>query len=160
MNRERRPDLVPARAVPSRAMPARLPRWTWLLVLPMLVGALLLMHGLDAGAGDHHTPTAAAAPAPADSHVHTEHGAHLDTATSAAASSSPEDGQCLDCLAGHVMAACMAIITTIVGVGLIRRRLGGGFVVALAAPLEWARSLIESVRPPDPAWVRLSVMRC
>ena len=72
-----------------------------------------------------------------------------------------EDGHCLDCLAGHVMAACMAIITTIVGIGLARRRLGGGLITALAATLERAASgLVESQRPPDPAWVRLSVMRC
>ena len=140
-------------------MPARLPRWTWLLVLPMLVGALLLMHGLDAGAGGHHT-AAGSVETSADAHFHAEQGAHLDSGTSAAASSSPEDDHCLECLAGHVMAACMAIITTIVGIGLVRRRLGGGLVVALAVPLDLARSLVESVRPPDPAWVRLSVMRC
>lgn len=140
-------------------MLTRLPRWTWLLVLPLLVGALLLMHGLDASAGDHHT--AAAAPgAPAHAHVHSEPGAQLDSVTSAAVFGGPEDSQCLDCVAGHVMAACMVIITTIIGVGLLRRRLGGGLVVAVAAPPESARSLIESVRPPDPAWVRLSVMRC
>lgn len=138
-------------------MPARLPRWTWLLVLPLLVGALLLMHGLDAGAGDHHAPAATAAASVVEPHSHTEPGTHLD----ASAPASSEDGHCLDCLAGHVMAACMAIITTIVGIGLARRRLGGGLVTALAATLEQAaRGLIESTRPPDPAWVRLSVMRC
>ena len=137
-------------------MPTRLPRWTWLLVLPMLVGALLLMHGLDAGAGDHHSPAAATAAPAVDAHAHTEPGVHLD-----ASASVPEDGHCLDCLAGHVMAACMAIITTIVGIGLARRRLGGGLITALAATLERAASgLVESQRPPESAWVRQSVMRC
>jgi len=41
------------------------------------------------------------------------------------------------------------------------RLVGGGLITALAATLERAASgLVESQRPPDPAWVRLSVMRC
>lgn len=137
-------------------MAARLPRWTWLLVLPMLVGALLLMHGLDAGASAHHGPTVAAQSV--DAHSYADAGSHHDRTTFAAS----EDGDCSNCLTGDLMAACMAIIvTTIVGVGLARHRLGGGLVTALATRLgSAARGLIESARPPDPAWVWLSVMRC
>lgn len=137
-------------------MPARLPRWSWLLVLPMLVGALLLMHGLDANAGDHHDSVAAAAAPGVEAYVHTEAGAHVDAAASS------ERGHCLDCLARHAMAACMAIIisTTIVGLGFTRRGLGGGLFSTLAAAPDRARSRVKSARRPDPAWVRLSVMRC
>jgi hypothetical protein len=129
-------------------MPTRLPRWTWLLVLPMLVGALLLMHGLDAHAGDSHSPEAVASEVAVGDHPHDE-------------SVPAEHGHCAECLAGHVMAACVAIITAIGGVGLARRLLNRGHLVgpAMAAATR-VRGLVELARPPDPAWVRLSVMRC
>jgi hypothetical protein len=129
-------------------MPTRLPRWTWLLVLPMLIGALLVMHGLDAQAGDHHPETTAASASIVDAHPHDE-------------STPAEHGHCVDCLTGHVMAACAAIITAIGGVGLVRRLLTRGTLTApTAAVADRVRSLVELARPPDPAWVRLSVMRC
>jgi hypothetical protein len=129
-------------------MPARAPRWTWLLVLPMLVGALLLMHGLDARAGDAHQPDAHAPAVVVDEHSHGE-------------SVPAEHWHCVDCLAGHVMAACVAIITVIGGVGLVRRRLARGSLAAPASALaDRVRGLVDLARPPDPAWVRLSVMRC
>lgn len=130
-------------------MPTRLPRWTWLLVLPMLVGALLLMHGLDAQAGDayHHLGTSASAGVVEEP--------PRDVLTPA------DQGHCADCLAGHVMAACVAIITAIGGVGLGRRLLTRGSLAAPAAAVAGqARAVVELTRPPDPAWVRLSVMRC
>ena len=129
-------------------MPTRLPRWTWLLVLPMLVGALLLMHGLDAQAGEtHHSGTSASAGV-VEEHPH-------DVLTPA------DHGPCVDCLAGHVMAACVAIITAIGGLGLGRRLLTPGSLAAPAAAVAGrVRGLVELARPPDPAWVRLSVMRC
>ena len=77
------------------------------MVLPTLVGALLLMHGLDARAGDHHPETTSASAPVVDTHPHDE-------------STPAEHGHCVDCLAGHVMAACVAIITAIGGVGLVR----------------------------------------
>lgn len=129
-------------------MPTRLPRWTWLLVLPMLVGALLLMHGLDAQAGDsHHSPASASA-----SVVHE----HPHDALSPA-----DHGHCADCLAGHVMAVCVAVITAIGGFGLVRRLLARASMAAPAVVMAGrVRGLVELARPPDPAWVRLSVMRC
>jgi hypothetical protein len=129
-------------------MPTRLRRWTWLLVLPMLVGALLLMHGLDAQAGDsHHSGTSASAGV-VEEHPH-------DVVTPA------DHGHCADCLAGHVMAACVAIIVALGGIGLVRRLLArGGLAAPAAAVAGRARSLVELARPPDPAWVRLSVMHC
>jgi hypothetical protein len=138
----------PAGAVRSTVMSTRLPRWTWLLVLPMLVGALLLMHGLVAQAGDtHHSG------APVSAGIVEEHPRDLLT---------PADhGHCADCLAGHVMAACVAIITAIGGLGLGRRLLTRGRrPVPSAAVIGRVRGLAELARPPDPAWVRLSVMRC
>ena len=129
-------------------MPTRLPRWTWSLILLTLVGALLLMHGLDAQAGDtHHSGTSASVGA-VEEHPH-------DVLTPA------DHGHCVDCLAGHVMAACVTIITAIGGLGLVRRHLVRGRAAALAAAVAGrVRGLVELPRPPDPAWVRLSVMRC
>lgn len=129
-------------------MPTRLPRWTCLLVLPMLVGALLLMHGLDAQVGaTHHSATAASAGVVA-AHPH-------DVLTPA------DHGHCADCLAGHVMAACVVIITAIGGLGLGRLLLTWRSLTAPAAVVAGrVRALVELARPPDAAWVRLSVMRC
>ena len=119
-----------------------------MLVLPMLVGALLLMHGLDAHAGEsRHSGTSASAGI-VDEHPRDE--------------STPGDhGHCVDCLAGHVMAVCVAIITAIGGLGMVRRLLTRGNLAATAAAVaDRVRGLVEPARPPDPAWVRLSVMRC
>ena len=129
-------------------MPTRFPRWAWLLVLPMLVGALLLMHGLDAHGGDAHPAEPAAAASVVAEHPRD-------------ASAPGEHGHCIDCLAGHVMAACVAIITAIGGIGLARRILARSRVaVPVAEVVGRMRGLVELARPPDPAWVRLSVMRC
>ena len=129
-------------------MPSRLPRWVWLLALPALVGALLLMHGLDAQAGEPHHGPKVTSTALVEGHPHHD-------------AVPLEHAHCVDCLAGHVMAACVAIITAIGGIGLARRLLSSGAVPAPAAALSGrARCLVELARPPDPAWVRLSVMRC
>lgn len=125
--------------------PLRLPRWTALLVLPLLAGALLLMHGLDAGTTASGLHGAAAA-APTHSHqgeAPTEH----------------HDAGCDGCAVGHVMAACVAIMATVVGVRLARRAAGVrvSTLVDFATRIRAARQLL---RPPDPAWVRLAVMRC
>ena len=99
-------------------MPIRLPRWTWLLVLPMLVGALLMMHGLNAHAGGTH-PSEAGSSAPVAEHAHDD--------------SAPADhGHCLDCLAEHLMAACVAIIAAVGGIALARRLLSRGGLVSPA----------------------------
>ena len=128
-------------------MPTSLPRWAWMLVLPLLVGALLLMHGLDAHVGDAPSGTSSSAS------VMGEHPHDGTTPT--------EDGHCADCAAGHVMAACVAIITAIGGLGLVRRFLTRGSLTALASALvSQVRHLVGLAHPPDPVWVRLSVMRC
>lgn len=118
-----------------------------MLVLPMLVGALLLMHGLDGQAGNtHHSGTPASAVV-VEEHPHDE--------------STPGDhGHCVDCVAAHVMAACVAIITAIGGLALFRRLLRGTLAAPVAAVAGRVRGLVMLARPPDPAWVRLSVMRC
>ena len=131
----------------------RLTRWTWLLFLPLLVGALLLMHGLDAPrAGDSHPSATSAVAGVVEEHPARrvdvrrarDHGVH-----------------CADCLARHLMVACVAIITAIGGVGLVRRLVTRAHLAgSLVAVIDRARGLVELARPPDPAWVRLSVMRC
>lgn len=129
-------------------MVVRLPRWTWMLVLPLLAGALLLMHGLDSHAGDAHPVGDSSAPSVVQVHSHDE-------------STPGEHEHCLDCWAGHVVAACVAIITAVGGIGLGRRLLARISLAILATALAGrVRGVAELARPPDPAWVRLSVMRC
>jgi hypothetical protein len=106
------------------------------------------MHGLDAHAGDAHAMDEAAPTAAMVEHEHD-------------GSTPDQHAHCIDCLVGHVMAACVAIITTIGGIGLARRLLARAGVPAAPAVLAARlRGLLEVARPPDPAWVRLSVMRC
>ncbi|KAA0235734.1 MAG: hypothetical protein EDR02_03095 [Actinobacteria bacterium] len=59
-----------------------------------------------------------------------------------------------------MIAACVAIITAIGGIGLFRRLLADGIAAPATAVAERVLALVEPARPPDPAWVRLSVMRC
>lgn len=124
----------------------RLPRWTALLFLPFLVGALVLMHGLDAGAtttGLHATSSVAP--------THAHHGE-----TSAA----HHDEGCEGCAVGHVMAACVAIVATVVGLRLARRATGAHPWAPIVAARGRIRASRQVRRPPDPAWLRLAVMRC
>ena len=126
--------------------PLRLPRWTALLVLPLLAGALLLMHGLDAGATTNGLHAAAAA-APTHSHqdeAPTEH----------------RDAGCDGCAVGHVLAACVAIMATVVGLRLARRAAGVSVSTLVDFATARTRAARQVLRPPDPAWVRLAVMRC
>lgn len=126
--------------------PHRIPRWIALLALPLLVGAFLLMHGLDARAGTiGATEVAAAAPA------HVEQDGHA---------SDHDDEHCGTCAVGHVMAACVAIVATVTGVRLTRRLVGVRVPTLLDAATSWTRDVREVLRDPEPAWVRLAVMRC
>jgi len=126
--------------------PLRLPRWTALLVLPLLAGALLLMHGLDAGANASGLDGASAA-APAHSHHGEAPGEHHGVG-------------CDGCAVGHAMVACMAIVATILGLRLARRSTGTPVSTFVDTAMGRMRAARELLRPPDPAWVRLAVMRC
>lgn len=111
----------------------------------MLVGTLVLMHGLAAHAGNDHAPAPTATAA--------AHGGH---------DNAPADhDSCADCLdVGNVMAACMAIVAAVAGVRLARRALArGDGIPLLAVTVDRVQRLVESTREPDPAWVRLAVMR-
>jgi hypothetical protein len=126
--------------------PLRLPRWTAVLVLPLLVGALLLMHGLDAGSttdGLH----GASAIAPTHAHQGEAPAEHHDTG-------------CDGCAVSHVMAACVAIVATVVGLRLARRAVGVRVSTLVGSARDGIRAARQLLRPPDPAWVRLAVMRC
>ena len=75
------------------------------------------------------------------------------------ASAGHADRDCDHCTAGHLIAACAAVIAT---VGAVRLRCSAGIgrlltLVHRAAsgPL---RALRDVIHPPEPAWVRLSVM--
>lgn len=132
-------------------MSSRLPRWTGLLFLPLLIGALLLMHGLDAHASEVVPGASASLAASAAPEAH-----HHDNPVPAS-----DHHGCVDCLAGHLMAVCAAVITSIATIGLARRLLAGRcLATSVAAVAGRARAVVELVRPPDPAWVRLAVMRC
>jgi hypothetical protein len=112
----------------------------------LLVGALLLMHGLDAGAGTNGLHDVAAA-APAHDHPAETPAEHHDEG-------------CEGCAAGHVMAACVAIVATILGLRLARRVAGIRLSTLVDAAIGRVRAARQLLRPPDPAWVRLAVMRC
>jgi hypothetical protein len=126
--------------------PLRLPRWTALLVLPLLAGALLLMHGLDAGATTNGL-----------------HGASAAVSTHAHEGDTPaehHDAGCEGCAVGHVMAACVAIVATAVGLRLARHATGTRLSALTLSAVSRIRAARQVLRPPDPAWVRLAVMRC
>lgn len=124
--------------------PIRPLRWTGLLVLPLLVGALLLMHGLEARVHSEPLPAAAAKAG---------HG-------EAAAADSHGDEHCPTCAAGHLMVACVGIITAVAGLVVLRRPLARADLALVATASTGRRAVHRVLRPPEPAWVRLSVMRC
>jgi hypothetical protein len=125
-------------------------RWAF-LALPLLVGALLLMHGLDTGS--------------------TESGAGTGTSTGTthaaahghdgSAPDSHDDGHCASCDVAHLLAACVAVLATIATFVAAHRLYTRGTAIRrmTSAPrrrLHWR----DVLRPPEPAWVRLAVMRC
>lgn len=115
--------------------------WVAVLALPLLVGAVLLMHGLDAGT---HTPAAASA-AEAGGHDHDRAGCESCPGTH------------------HVLAACVAVAATVTTLRVARRTRSRFPVAGRSLAMQVGRTgsrLVELARPPDPAWVRLSVMRC
>jgi hypothetical protein len=125
--------------------PRRLPRWTALLILPLLVGALLAMHGLDARATAGPIDGATAASThPHDRDRPADH----------------DDAHCTTCAAGHVMAACVAIVATVVGLRLAPRAVSPLLTPLIAAVTTGTRAAQQLARPPDPARVRLAVMLC
>jgi hypothetical protein len=107
----------------------------------VLAGAVLLMHGLDAAA--HLTSTTVSA-VPGHSGQH------------------DGDEPCTDCPSGHhLVIACVAAAVTITALVSARRRPGRLLASVAVASAAAPRDRIAAVaRPPDPAWVRLSVMRC
>jgi hypothetical protein len=117
-----------------------------MLVLPLLVGALLLMHGLDAGASTAGSQGVGAV-APAHSHQGEGVGEH-------------HDAGCDGCAVGHVMAACVAIVATVAGLRVAQRVAGTRLSTLVDAATGRVRAARQLLRPPDPAWVRLAVMRC
>ena len=123
----------------------RLPRWSALLVLPLLVGALLLMHGLNPGPGPERMDRATAA------------STHLDDGDRPG---HHDDGHCVACAAGHVMATCVAIVATVAGLRRARRTVGVVVMPRVATVTAGIRAAQAVLRPPEPAWVRLAVMRC
>lgn len=126
--------------------PRRRLRWSPLLVLPLLVGALLVMHGLDARADG--TPSEGVRSISAHPHE------VADPGTGSA------DGHCAACAAGHVVAACVAIVASVAGLRAARPILGAARRLLVAAAAAVVRAGGGPLRPPPPAWVRLAVMRC
>lgn len=128
--------------------PIRPLRWAGLLAVALLVGALLLMHGLDARVhvdpGPEAHPVAAAA----------------GHASEAEPSAGHDDEHCPTCAAGHVMVACVAILTAFAGLICLRRVLGQAVATTAATTSGGVRVVHRVMRPPEPAWVRLAVMRC
>lgn len=129
--------------------PIRSLRWTGLLALLLLAGALLLMHGLDARV--HIEPGPAAQP------VGVSAAGDWDEAERSAGH---DDEHCPTCASGHVMVACVAILTAFAGLICLRRALGQVVATLAAATSAGVQVAHRILRPPEPAWVRLAVMRC
>lgn len=112
----------------------------------IVVGGLLLMHGLDTHGSQMH-------PAPVDEVSPVDgHGGH---------GTNHHDGQCDGCMAGAVMATCVAVITAVVSLSLVRRVMGArSLTPSMPSGLARLRRAVDLFMPPDPAWIRLSVMRC
>lgn len=120
-------------------------RWA-LVALPLLAGAVLLMHGLDSRASERST----AALAQGLSHEHPGE-----------AEGSHDDGHCADCHLGHLMAACVAVFAAVVTfAGGRRLRVHIAATKPVAAASTWRdRAWGLRLHPPEPAWVRLAVMQ-
>lgn len=126
--------------------PLHLPRWTAPLLLSLLAGVLLVTHGLEASAATEGTRGAS--------------GASLVQPRPGETPADHHEAGCEGCVVSHVMAACVAILATVAGLRLARRATAGSrstLVGAAAGRLLAARRL---VRPPEPVWIRLAVMRC
>jgi len=126
-------------------MTSRLPRWAVLLLLPLVAGSLLLMHGLDAGASD---VVGHGADEPSHSHEDGTHSGRTHEGTDS----------CPGCLV-HVVMTCVAVIVAVVAWQLGRHRFAPSVVAQRVA--RWReRPHIGQLRARDPVWVRLSVMTC
>jgi hypothetical protein len=128
------------RLVQTRRRSVRAP-----LALAFLIGGVLLMHGLEASvAGGHGT-----------------HGGEVAALGAGDAHHAPADdaAHCPDCWS-HALAACLAVLAGLFTLQVARRRLRVGIAVVLPQALARARERWELWRPPEPAWVRLAVMRC
>lgn len=122
------------------------------LLASLLVGAVLLMHGLDAGA---HDPIGSMS-----GPEHATHGAHSAHDPLGAR----PNGDCAECGDAHrAVTVCVAVAATALGVRAAHRLVSAGRIhaVRVAGNLaSGAERLSEVASPRDPAWVRLAVMRC
>lgn len=140
-------EFVPIRCSPMMWVRFRVASLTVLTVV--VAGGLLLMHGLDTHGSQMH-PAAAS-----DSIAVSGHGDH------GAERHHDESSHCDGCMAGALMVACVAVISVFVSLSLIRRALGArGSTSSLSSWLDRVQWAVDVLRPPDPAWIRLSVVRC
>ena len=150
MGDARRPFVPGFVSIRCSAMIWRRYRLVSITALTVIVaGGLLLMHGLDTH-GSQMQPVATGEVSAVD--VHGGHGLdHHDG----------EGSHCEGCMAGAVMAACVAVITVFASWSLIRRVLGASRSTALlTSGLDRVRRTVDVFKPPGPVWIRLSVMRC
>jgi len=115
-----------------------------LLTLPALVGALLLMHGLDVGGATAGSATALA---------------HAATDDHGEAANGHSEEHCADCGVGHMVAACVAVLATFAAVVVRRFHAGRAVFLGIGAAVSRGRPLGNPLRSPEPAWVRLAVMQ-
>lgn len=118
---------------------ARRRRSLWgLLALPLLAGALLVMHGFGA---TPDTTTAAAAARAVD-----------------APSASTGDTTCPTCEPHAMVMVCLAVLGGVVSAVIGARRWAGGALVPITIAGRGIRHASSSLPPLDPVWRRLSVM--
>lgn len=119
------------------------------VLILMVAGGLLLMHGLDT-----HGSQMQRAATGEMSAVDGNGGHGLDHHDG-------EGSHCEGCMAGAVMAACVAVITVFASWSLTRRVLGASrSTPLLISGGDRVRRAVDVFRPPGPVWIRLSVMRC
>lgn len=146
-----RRDTAPQASTFTGMTRAGLPRWAAPALAALLVGAVLLMHGLDAGATPAPAGDRLAAPAP--------------IAHSASTGDHGSGAGCESCSRPHhFVAACVAVIAAVTVARAARHvtgRLAHGYGHGrLVVAGQLTRPRADRVSTPDPAWVRLSVMRC
>lgn len=142
----------PSAALPWPAVSVRPVRWACVLLAGVAACVLVLVHGLGGFACDGHPtgtvePTEAGAP-----HDHGEAPGPADPAP------------CPDCVTGHVMAACLAVVGALGAVRHLRRVVARALAaVGVPVPPGPGRVLAARAAParaPDPPWLGLSVVRC
>jgi hypothetical protein len=140
--------------------------WSSGLMLVLVAGGLLLMHGLDGPR--HHVAAAGSSQVAGASHetpmtghaaaATTEGAATTEAVTASGASNGADHLGAL----GHVMAMCVAVLAVAAGRTVLRRlsmRPLAVVVAPVAAAQAWACRAMDALRQPTPDRLELCILR-